>query len=190
MHANPWESSGQVTRPETTTATTVGTFWASSSPRIFPQGGASYGKSAKSRELYSFQAPFVAASRGVEKVTLLLNSFPVKASVTTYFLMHDNSFPVKVGASPLSEFEDLGLGLDTPVAGREISLGLHRSKDRTLTAEEGLNPVAPPTPMSLEEQITELTRQLRDLQAQLTAQGQPAATAAPPPTPCPSPETA
>ncbi|KAF8331724.1 uncharacterized protein EI90DRAFT_3123329 [Cantharellus anzutake] len=36
-----------------------------------------------------------------EEVTLLLNSFPVKA-----------------GASPLSEFEDLGLGLDTPATRR------------------------------------------------------------------------
>ena len=87
----------------------VGTFWASCSPRNYhshnrgnflgeqlaqnlPTGGAYYGKSAKSQELYSSQAPFVAASRGVEKVTLLLNSFPVK-----------------VEASPLSKFDDLGV---------------------------------------------------------------------------------
>ncbi|KAF8330557.1 uncharacterized protein EI90DRAFT_3124211 [Cantharellus anzutake] len=82
------------------------------------QGGANYGKSAKSRKLYSSQLPFVAASQEVEKVTLLLNSFPVKA-----------------GASPLSEFEDLGLGLDTP-ATRRISLALSWNEGQTLTLTE------------------------------------------------------
>ncbi|KAF8314616.1 uncharacterized protein EI90DRAFT_3135811 [Cantharellus anzutake] len=122
MHADPWERSGRVTRPETITATTVGTFWASSSPRIFLQGGANYGKSAKSRKLYSSRLPFVAASQEVEKVTLLLNSFPVKA-----------------GASPLSEFEDLGLGLDTP-ATRRIPLGLLRNEGRALTPGDDYDP--------------------------------------------------
>src|SRR6266446_353297 len=94
----------------------MGTFWASSSPRTFPWGSAYYGKSARSQELYSSQAPLVAASQGVEKVTLLLNSFPVKASVSTHFLMHNNSFPVKPRASPLSDFEELATGVDSPVS--------------------------------------------------------------------------
>ncbi|KAF8311225.1 uncharacterized protein EI90DRAFT_3295482 [Cantharellus anzutake] len=104
-----WERSGRVTRPETITATTVGTFWASCLPRIFPQGGggANYGKSAKSRKLYSSWLPFVAVSQEVEKVTLLLNSFPVKASA---------------GASPLN----------TP-ATRRIPLGPSRNEGQALT---------------------------------------------------------
>ncbi|KAF8322789.1 uncharacterized protein EI90DRAFT_3020052 [Cantharellus anzutake] len=82
MHADPWESFGGVTCPETITATTVGRFCASCPPRTFPQGGAIYGKLAKSQKLYSSWLPFVAASQEVEKVTLLLNSFPVKAGAS------------------------------------------------------------------------------------------------------------
>ena len=92
-------------------------------------GGAYYEKSAKSQELYSSQAPFVAASQGVEKVTLLLNSFPVKANVFTHFPMRTNSFPVKVEASPLSEFEDLGAGASASVTTGGASPGLPLTED-------------------------------------------------------------
>jgi hypothetical protein len=149
---------------------------------MFPRGTAYYGKSAKSRELYSSQAPLVAASQGVEKVTLLLNSFPVKASVSTNFLMHNNSFPVKARASPLSDFEELVTGVDSPVSLPGLLIGSPPDEGRTLTAEEGLNLSILPAPMSLEEQIAELTRQLRDLQSQLATQSLPQ-TAAPAPVP-------
>ncbi|KAF8332860.1 uncharacterized protein EI90DRAFT_3122639 [Cantharellus anzutake] len=74
-----------------------------------------------------------AASQGVEKVTLLLNSFPVKASVITYFLMHSNSFPVKPRASPLSDFEELVAGEDSPVPLPDLIATSPLDEGQTLT---------------------------------------------------------
>ena len=79
MYAHLWERSGRAACPESS-------------------HGTQYGNSGKSQQLHSSQAPFVAASWGVEKVTLLLNSFPVKPR-----------------ASPLSDFEELVAGADSPV---------------------------------------------------------------------------
>ncbi|KAF8320178.1 uncharacterized protein EI90DRAFT_3020589 [Cantharellus anzutake] len=80
---------------------------------------------------------FVAASQGVEKVTLLLNSFPVKASVITYFLMCSNSFPVKPRASPLSNFEELVAGEDSPVPLPDLIATSPLDEGWTLTAMGG-----------------------------------------------------
>src|SRR6266705_5340271 len=85
--------------------------------------------------------------------------------------------------SLLSEFEELGVGSSawlpsTPQAS-DSGIGLPPDGGRALTAEEGFNPLLLP-PMSLEDQISELTCQLQDLQAQLAIQGQ---SPAPAPTP-------
>ena len=105
MDTDLWEVSEQAAHPETITAMTVGKFW----------GSAYYGESAKGQELYSSQAPLIATSQEVEKVTLLLNSFPAKAE-----------------ASPLSEFEDLGVGTSAPVTTGGCSPRLLLSEGQTL----------------------------------------------------------
>ncbi len=89
--------------------------------------------------------------------------------------------------SLLSEFEELRVGSSawlpsTPQAS-DSGIGLPPDGGRALTAEEGFNLLLLP-PMSLEDQISELTHQLQDLQAQLAIQGQ---SPAPAPTPAPTP---
>ncbi|KAF8327872.1 uncharacterized protein EI90DRAFT_3126494 [Cantharellus anzutake] len=88
--------------------------------------------------------------------------------------------------SPLSEFEELGIGSSTWLPGTpQVSsseVGPPPDRGWALTAEEGFN-LRPHPLMSLEEQILELTRQLQDLQTQLATQRQPA----PPPAAAPAP---
>src|SRR6266581_1797404 len=83
--------------------------------------------------------------------------------------------------SPLSEFKELRVGSSaqlpsTPQAS-DSGIGLPPDGGQALTAEEGFNLLLLPL-MSLEDQISELTHQLQDLQAQLAIQGQ-----SPPPPP-------
>src|SRR6266705_6307715 len=89
--------------------------------------------------------------------------------------------------SPLSEFEELRTGSSAQLPGTlqasDSGIGLPPDGGWALTAEEGFNLLLLP-PMSLEDQISELTCQLQDLQAQLAIQGQ---SPAPAPTPAPPP---
>src|SRR6266581_8768597 len=78
---------------------------------------------------------------GSENLTLLLNSFPAKASCTLPTSMHTNSFPAKseAGPSPFSDFADLGpkAGVGTPrepwTPGSRLGPPLHQGRALTVS---------------------------------------------------------
>src|SRR4029077_17321647 len=82
---------------------------------------------------------FIRSQAGSENLTLLLNSFPAKASCKLPKTMCNNSFPAKSGAepSPLSDFADLGpeTGVGTPgeSQGQGTRSGLPPHQGRALT---------------------------------------------------------